>query len=122
MTQKRAGHACLMIDEEEIIVVGGYDGSHRLKSSEIFNTRAETWRQGPEIPEKATEGTLVKAKVGFKYLAYHIGGYDGSHFHSAIYGLKRDLTGFKKIGEFQTARDELVAFVLKEPIGEKCGN
>ena len=120
MTQKRAGHTCLMIDEEEIIVAGGYDGSNRLQSSEIFNKKTRKWRQGPNIPEIATEATMVKAKVEFEYLAYYFGGYDGDLL-SAIYGLKRDLTGFKKICELQTARGGHVALVLKEPIGENCG-
>ena len=130
MTQKRKDHACLLIDEEEIIVTGGgyYDYPYvLLKSSEIYNLKQRRWRPGPDLPKGISNAQFVKAKPGFRYLGYLIGGYDGDSdvfdgFSSAIYGLTKDMQRFEKIGDLTKARSGHVAFVLSESISEKCGD
>ena len=126
MAQKRFGHACLLIDEEEIIVTGGKhygDPSVVLKSSEIYNLKQRRWRPGPVLPTGILEAQFVKAKPGFKYLGYLIGGDNyGRRSYSAIYGLTKDMQRFVKIGDMTKQRSEHVAFVLSESISEKCGD
>ena len=123
MTQKRRSHACLLIDEEEIIVTGGYDydnGNVYLKSSEIYNLKQRRWRPGPDLPIGIAKAQFVKAKPGFKYLGYFIGGRDGPRRSSAIYGLTKDMQRYEKIGYLKRPRNFPSAFVLSESISEKC--
>ena len=127
MAQKRVGHACFLIDKEEIIVTGGYHLDNgewvRLKSSEIYNLKQRRWRPGPDLPKGISEAQFVKAKPGFKYLGYFIGGYDdGNRRSSAIYGLIKDMQRFEKIGDLKKTRSDHVAFVSSESISEKCGD
>ena len=129
MTQKRDSHACLLIDEEEIIVTGGYncysdsDSDHCdsnsncecvvLKSSEIYNVKQRRWRPGPDFPTEIYKAQFVKAKPGHKYLGYLID-------YSAIYGLTKDMQRYEKIGDLKRPRNFHTAFVLSESISEKC--
>ena len=116
MTQKRRSHACLLIDEEEIIVTGGYDydnGNVYLKSSEIYNLKQRRWRPGPDFPTDISDAQFVKAKPGFKYLGYLID-------YSAIYGLTKDMQRYEKIGDLKRPRNFHTAFGLSESISEKC--
>ena len=116
MAQKRRYHACLLIDEEEIIVTGGLycgNGCKNLKSSEIYNLKQRRWRPGPDFPTEISDAQFVKAKPGFKYLGYLID-------YSAIYGLTKDMQRYEKIGDLKRLRNFHTAFVLSESISEKC--
>ena len=118
MTQKRKDHACLLINEEEIIVTGGFNCDNAcvyLKSSEIYNLKQRRWRPGPDLPTGIANAQFVKAKPGFKYLGHLID-------YSAIYGLTKDMQRYEKIGDLKTPRLSPFAFVLSESISEKCGD
>ena len=124
MTQNRAGHSSSLINEKEIIVIGGkyYENEWvHLKSSEIFNLEQRLWRSGPELATGITFAEFVKAKIGSQYLGYLIGGYDGGSASSTIYGLTKDLQKFANIGIVQKKRERHNAFVLPENMSERCG-
>ena len=122
MTQKRYYHSCSMIDEYELMVVGGCGGSC-LKSSEIFNLKERKWKRGPDVQKGILRSQLVKAQPGFEYLAYMIGGRNSFLDDSSeIFGLTKDKKEFKKIGDLKKARRDHVAFVLPESISDRCGH
>ena len=120
MTEERRGHSCTMINERELIVIGGYNGTNSLSSSSIFNLRKQTWKRGPSLPTTIYYGQFVKSNPGSQYLGYLIGGSGHGGFSSAIYALKKDLSGFEKIGNFKTRRSSHVAFLSLETISDKC--
>ena len=54
----RSDHACALLDNGKIIVVGGYAGKtitgfKNMYPSEIFSLDTLTWNDGPEDPETA---------------------------------------------------------------------
>ena len=121
MTEKRQSHSCSMINEGELIVIGGYDGTNHLSSSSIFNLRKQTWKQGPSLPTITTgHAQFVKSKTGSQYLGYLTGGYGDGGYSSAIYALKKDLSGFEKIGNLKTRRNSHVALLSQGTISDKC--
>ena len=130
MIQKRYDHSCLMIDQYELMVVGGSSGGYSgvyLNSSEIFNLKEKTWIRGPDLQEGIKGAQFVKAKSGFEYIGYVIGGRKDNGGNkvtdsSTIFGLTQDRKDFKEIGDLHKARSDHVAFVLPESISEKCGN
>ena len=85
-----------------------------LKSSEIYNLKQRRWRPGPDLPKGIAFAQFVKAKPGFEYLGYFIGGSDGNDLSSAIYGLTKDMQRFVKLGNLKRRRNAHVAFVLSE--------
>ena len=120
MKEGRSGrHTCVVV-EDQIIVVGGLDGSNYLKTSEIFNIQDRSWRSGPELPKGIGWAQLVKAREGMRYSAYLIGGEDGSSVLSSIYGLTKDLERFVKIGDLEKARSSHVAFTIPEDTIKRC--
>ena len=105
MLQKRNHHSCAMINDHEIMAVGGWNGYNYVKSSEIFNLKQQRWRHGPDLPKGIGMAQFVKAKSETKYLGYLVGGQDDQHFtSSAIYGLDENLNKFLKIGNLTKAR------------------
>ena len=112
MKESRWGHSCVVVDNQ-IIVVGGLEGSNYLKTSEIFNIQNKSWRSGPGLPKGISDAQLVKAREGMRYSAYLIGG-------SSIYGLTKDLKRFDKIGDLEKARSSHVALTIPEDIIDRC--
>ena len=118
MKERRRRHSCVVV-EDQIIVVGGWDGTY-LKTSEIFNIQNRSWRSGPELPKGIVYAQLVKAREGMKYSAYLIGGETGSNYLSSIYGLTKDLKKFDKIGDLKKARFGHVALTIPEDMIDRC--
>ena len=126
MTQKRESHACFMINDVELMVIGGHDGTHTLKSSSIFHLKKKTWKQGPSLPTATSLGQFVKSKLQSQYLGYLMGGYSPkvslNPTLSSIYALKKDLTAFEKIGNLKEQRSGHDAFLSQDAIIERCYN
>jgi len=123
MPQKRAGHSCFMINNLELMVIGGKDEDYNyLSSSSIFNLKKQTWKQGPSLPTSNAYGQFVKSKLGSPYLGYLIGGFFDDGYSSDIYALKNDMSSFKKIGNLNKGREFYVAFLLQEGISDKCND
>ena len=123
MTQKRQGHECVKLSEDQILVIGGWDVNGFLKSTEVYHRIQRKWKTGPMMPKPIASGQFVKASPGSKFLGYYIGGYgDGYIRSSAIYGLSKDLSNFQLLGNFKKAREDHVAFRLQESISDKCGD
>ena len=126
MLEKRSDPGCLKLNQEEIIVVGGYgetaglDEEIILKSSEIYNIKHNSWRPGPDLPKGIKDAQFVNAKPGFRYLGYLIGGIGYGGHSSEIYGLTTALDTFKKIGDIKRSRRLHVAMVLPENTSQKC--
>ena len=121
MTQKRSGHECVKLSEDQILVIGGGDGNDWLKSTEVYHRIQRKWKTGPMMPKPIAVGQFVKASPGSKFLGYYIGG-AGDDYSSAIYGLSKDLSNFQLLGNFKKARSGHVAFRLQESISDKCGD
>ena len=129
MLEKRSDPGCLKLNQEEIIVVGGYgetaglDEEIILKSSEIYNIKHNSWRPGPDLPKGIKDAQFVNAKPGFRYSGYLIGGKGDDGHSSEIYGLiygSDALDTFKKIGDIKRSRRLHVAMVLPENTSQKC--
>ena len=73
------------------------------------------------MESRTTFAQFLKAKTGFEYLGYLIGGEVNREASSAIYGLTKNKDEFKKIGDINTARSGHVALVLPQSISDKCG-
>ena len=122
MNQKRAGHECVMIDEDRILVIGGHNGNENLKSTDVYARRNHKWTNGPIFPKTIVRGQFLKASPGSKFLGYYLGGYGDDGRSSQIYGLSKDLSNFQFIGNLKKARYDHVAFRLPESISDKCGD
>ena len=122
MTQKRYGHECVKLSEDQILVIGGRDGNRYLKSTEVYHRIQRKWKTGPMMPKPIASGQFVKASPGSKFLGYYIGGYDYGSYSSAIYGLSKDLSNFQLLGNLKKAREGHVAFRLQKSISDKCGD
>ena len=106
MTEKIKGHACSIVSEQELIIIGGEQRRNRaLSSSSIFHLKKQTWKPGPSLPTSIAWAPFVKSKPGSHYLGYLIGGRGnderrkGDNFSSAIYALKKDLSKMKGLEE-----------------------
>ena len=122
MSQPRIVHACLLLDQN-VIVVGGVGGigSRTYKSTEILDIQTKQWRPGPDLPEPIGGGRLVRALPGSKYEAYLIGGETNRGTYSdSIYGLTKNLGKFDEIGVLKRKRSDHVALVLPNEVIEKC--
>jgi len=119
MPQKRYGHSCFMINNLELMILGGYDGNNDLNSSSIFDLKKQTWKQGPSLPKLIKGDQFVKSKLGTPYLGYLIGGSGEDGDSSAIYALKNDISSFEKIGNLNKGRFTHVSFLLQEGISDK---
>ena len=123
MSQKRQSHSCLVIGDE-VLVTGGLDENYNnLKSTEIFDSKQRRWRTGPELPTGIHNAQLVRAKSGFDYIAYLIGGEISiARASSAVYGNTRGFKKLLKIEDLDKERRSHVAFILHENISETCNN
>ena len=123
MTQKREGHECVNIDQDRILIIGGYDGNYNtLKSTEVYHRIQRKWKTGPMMPKPIRFGQFVKASPGSKFLGYYIGGIGDDGRSSAIYGLSKDVSNFQLLGNLKKARWDHVAFRLQKSISDKCGD
>jgi len=50
LIQGRRLHGCVTLDAERILVAGGYDGSSRVYSVEIYDATQGTWSSQPDLP------------------------------------------------------------------------
>ena len=85
MTQKRHDHSCLMLNEYEVMVVGGSDGSNYLKSSEIFNLKEKTWNRGPDLETPLEFAQFLKCnsyhvRIYFFFRFYGVNGPSQDYF------------------------------------------
>ena len=55
MKERRSSHSCNLY-KGEVVVMGGYDGSAYLASTEILNLTSLEWRRGPALPSPVDEG------------------------------------------------------------------
>jgi len=120
MTQKRYGHECVKLSEDQILVIGGHDGNGYLKSTEVYHRRQRKWKTGPMMPKPIGFGQFVKASLGSKLLGYYIGGITSDGRTSAIYGLSKDLSNIRLLGNMKKRIWGHVAFRLQESISDKC--
>ena len=105
LISKRRYHGCLVIENgEKVLVVGGYGediySGRRLNSTEVFDVDTQVFSLGPTIPVAISDFVLVAALPNSEYAGYLVGGRTDDEFphtFSDIYGIKRDLTKFKKL-------------------------
>ena len=122
MNQKRRGHECVKISEDEILVIGGTDGYGYFNSTEVYDKMYDNWSTGPTMPKPIEWGQFIKASPESQFLGYYLGGFGYGGWSSDIYGLSKDLSNFQLIGNLKEKRSNHVAFRLPESIGDKCGD
>ena len=69
----RDDHACALVDEHTVLVVGGH-GSGAGNTTELFDLTTEEWREGPPLPSSSNEARMFTADGQ----TYHIGGWKSS--------------------------------------------
>ena len=129
MSRERYSHSCLLVNEQELIVIGGEGedlNDDTDSTSEIFNFRERAWRPGPVLPIHFDSGKLLKAKESSEYIGYILGGWgSGAGSGLLIHGLTKDLRNVVKLGSIEieeARRNSFVALALPETISEKCAN
>ena len=121
MLEKRIYHSCFSV-QNEIIAIGGLHS----KSTEIYNAGNDSWRSGPDLPIEIGFSQVVMAQRTSKYAAFLIGGSYGGEWTydkeplKSIYGMRKDLKKFDKIGDLNIPRMFHTAAVLSEEIMKKC--
>ena len=48
--QERGSHSCVLMDNGEVMVVGGHGNIGHLESTEFYDPNTDTWRYGPDLP------------------------------------------------------------------------
>lgn len=89
----------------QIVVMGGYDGSDYLSSTEILDVNSMTWRTGPALPISVSRNRGLQSEVG-PYLGFSTGGYNGQS-QNKIYGLKKtskEIFEWEEVHSMTTAR------------------
>ena len=50
MNEGQEGHAAIKIDEQQILVMSGWDKcGDCLKTAEIYDSQTKTWEKGPDL-------------------------------------------------------------------------
>jgi N-acetylneuraminic acid mutarotase len=88
MNSARSYHGCGKIKsidtfDDFIIVVGGYNGSSHLDSTEILEPGSNEWKMGPKLPSQITGTTIVEDQVSNSLLLVG-GGYDDAQSHKIL--------------------------------------
>ena len=69
MNVNRDDHACALVDNRTVMVVGG-DGYRARSTTELFDLEKRNWRFGPSLPMSSREAKMVTVDGQ----TYHIGG------------------------------------------------
>ena len=123
MITPRVGAACCEIKDDDgqttkILVAGGYSGTEKLKTTEIYDLTQETWTTGPAIDSKIHNSRLVTAPSGSSYAAYILTGLRNTDNQKDINGISRDLSEWTKLGSIARERTATtVIMVDKNRIG-----
>ena len=109
MITPRVGAACCEIKDDDgkttkILVAGGYSGTEKLKTTEIYDLTQETWTSGPAIDSKIHNSRLVTAPSGSSYAAYILTGLRDTDNQKDINGISRDLSEWTKLGSIARER------------------
>ena len=109
MITPRVGAACCEIKDDDgqttkILVAGGYSGTEKLKTTEIYDLTQETWTTGPAIDSKIHNSRLVTAPSGSSYAAYILTGLRNTDNQKDINGISRDLSEWTKLGSIERER------------------
>merc|ERR1712025_419430 len=110
--QSRRSGACAVSlkDENKIMVLGGYNGTVRVKTTEIYDPVTNSWTYGPPMLRERSNFTACT----FKKEVVVIGGYTG---HMTIPDVEKfDLVTRKwsKIGEINCSRSAMKAIILSD--------
>ena len=81
MKSKRGGAASVVLNKNQLWVMGGYDGSTRRKSTEYIQIDAGS-TSGPDLP-LAVKYHAIVAWTSSSFML--IGGYDGNHLAKTFY-------------------------------------
>merc|ERR1712121_499217 len=111
MQCRRSGACAVSLkDENKIMVLGGYNGTARVKTTEIYDPVTNTWTYGPSMLRERSNFTTCVLK---NYLLV-IGGYTG---HMTLPDVERfDFVTWKwsRVGEINCARSAMKAVLLRD--------
>jgi len=80
MLQARGGCAAALLDTERVIIVGGFDGTSRLASTEILNLETMTFTRGPSLSTpRSGHCCLCVGEEGYERPMV-FGGFDGKSY------------------------------------------
>ena len=115
----RHSHGCERLNDESILVAGGYDFGV-LASTEILKVGEHEWINGPNLKEGVWANELVKSNSK-EYVAYNLGGNLNDilyHPSPKIYGLNRDMNEWQLIEMMNEPHFTLYGSALNVPINK----
>ena len=125
MITPRVGAACCEIKDEDgqttkILVAGGYSGTEKLKTTEIYDLSEETWTSGPAMDSKIHNSRLVSAPSGSTYAAYIMTGLRDTDNQKDIDGIFMDLSQWTKLGSIERERTATTVIMVDKNLIGGC--
>ena len=125
MITPRVGAACCEIKDDDgqitkILVAGGYSGTEKLKTTEIYDLSQETWTSGPALDSKIHNSRLVSAPSGSSYAAYILTGLRDTDNQKDINGISKDLLQWKKLGSIERERTATTVIMVDKYLIGGC--
>ena len=125
MITPRVGAACCEIKDDygqtiKILVAGGYSGTEKLKTTEIYDLSQETWTSGPALDSKIHNSRLVSAPSGSSYAAYIMTGLRDTNKQKDINGISRDLSHWTKLGSIERERTATTIIMVDKNLIGGC--
>ena len=125
MIMPRVGAACCEIKDDagqitKILVAGGYSGTEKLKTTEIYDLSQETWTSGPDFNSKIHNSRLVSAPSGSSYAAYIMTGLRDTNKQKDINGISRDLSHWRKLGSIERERTATTVIMVDKNLIGGC--
>ena len=125
MITPRVGAACCEIKDDDgqttkILVAGGYSGTEKLKTTEIYDLSQETWTSGPAIDSRIHNSRLVTAPFGSSYAAYILTGLRDTNNQKDINGISKDLSRWTKLGSIERERTATTVIMVDKNLIGGC--
>lgn len=109
MQCRRSGACAVSLkNENKIMVLGGYNGTVRVRTTEIYDPETNTWTYGPSMLRERSNFTTCFVKNQLLV----IGGYTGHMTLSDVELFDLDEWKWSKIGEINCARSAMKAVLL----------
>ena len=125
MVTPRVGAACCEIKDDagqitKILVAGGYSGTEKLKTTEIYDISQQTWTSGPSIDSKIHNSRLVTAPFGSSYAAYILTGLRDTDNQKDINGISKDLSQWTTLGSIERERTATTVIMVDKNLIGGC--
>jgi len=113
MAEKREFPGAALLPDGRALVVGGYDGSKSVATTELFDPKTHSFSPGPTMTTPRYAPAVASLPDGRVLIA---GGYDGSQDVAGAVTFNPKTGAFSPVGSLATARDS--AFAVRLPNGK----